>query len=786
MSSTSRTRCSGMRFDCARHSRWWYALRHAVHGLRVEQRADVLQGLVELPVVPPVDPHGAAGRRVQAEHHAHRRRLAAPFGPRKPVTTPGRTVKVRSSTAVFVPKRLVRPSISITHPRYGGAGPAATGGAHPNSGAPPPRTARPGTARAAPGGCPPWLPRAPGGFPGARTRHAQLPAARPLRRAARHGSCAAPRPHGPRRPPRYGLPDWPRQRTRTAPPAGQGSTGPRQAPGGWSAPPMPGPDFPPTHPVRTLPWPGPLPPGPAPRAYEGAYPSRVRAQPTSTGTASRSRPPAPPDPPALVAAARPGPAPRAHGGAYPPGSAPSRPRPAPPRVPARPRRLILPCPGRRRASRPGSACAWRRVPSRVRAGDLRMHRPRVPAARRERRPTGARPSRTGAVATGVRPHSQGVRTPRVPAVHAGPGGRHVRPRPVPPVPGCAAPTARTCARPGSPPVRMPGPPGSPPRPYGRPPRPYRRVPGHRATGPPGGRGTRGRRRAAVSSSGVRGGGRGPAGQGVGASAGLLGGHPAGDLVVARHVRGGDGRTRQRGPGISRTLVSWALIESRRFVSAASSRSIRCGSGRPSRSRRPRCPRPAAAPSPRSDGPGARVGTQLRPPQAQLLRPVLDLREPLRLRLTRRQVALRLLAPLREVRLEVGGRLRRLRPGLLEERVRSSRFDCASFCARHAAGLPRPAPSRRSVRPRPRPSPCGRRRRSPRRCAPAGPRPGELAVLLGGAARLLTQVLRLLLGQPEDLLDPGTEVGRTTARPRSPGPVRSAFRGAAPRCAFPEL
>ncbi len=58
-------------------------------------------------------------------------------------------------------------------------------------------------------------------------------------------------------------------------------------------------------------------PGPAPRAHGGAYPSRVRAQPTSTGTASRSRPPAPPDPPR---------------------------------------------PGRRRASRPGSACAWRRVP----------------------------------------------------------------------------------------------------------------------------------------------------------------------------------------------------------------------------------------------------------------------------------------------------------------------------------------------------------------------------------------------------------------------------------------
>lgn len=32
------------------------------------------------------------------------------------------------------------------------------------------------------------------------------------------------------------------------------------------------------------------------------------------------------------------------------------------------------------------------------------------------------------------------------------------------------------------------------------------------------------------------------------------------------------------------------------------------------------------------------------------------------------------------------------------------------------------------------------------------------MLLGGATRLLTQVLRLLLGQPEDLLDPGAEAG----------------------------
>src|SRR5262249_53830887 len=37
----------------------------------------------------------------------------APFGPRKPVTVPGRTVNVRSETAVVVPYRFVRSWISI-------------------------------------------------------------------------------------------------------------------------------------------------------------------------------------------------------------------------------------------------------------------------------------------------------------------------------------------------------------------------------------------------------------------------------------------------------------------------------------------------------------------------------------------------------------------------------------------------------------------------------------------------------------------------------------------------
>ena len=39
--------------------------------------------------------------------------LPAPFGPRKPTTSPRPTVKDTLSTAVKVPKRLVSPSISI-------------------------------------------------------------------------------------------------------------------------------------------------------------------------------------------------------------------------------------------------------------------------------------------------------------------------------------------------------------------------------------------------------------------------------------------------------------------------------------------------------------------------------------------------------------------------------------------------------------------------------------------------------------------------------------------------
>src|SRR6476646_9975466 len=42
--------------------------------------------------------------------------LPAPLGPRKPVIRPGSTSKLRSSTAVKAPKRLVRPRTSMRPP----------------------------------------------------------------------------------------------------------------------------------------------------------------------------------------------------------------------------------------------------------------------------------------------------------------------------------------------------------------------------------------------------------------------------------------------------------------------------------------------------------------------------------------------------------------------------------------------------------------------------------------------------------------------------------------------
>src|SRR5262249_23509388 len=65
--------------------------------------------------------------------------LPAPFGPRKPVTVPGRTVNVRSETAGGGPDRLVSSLISIMKSTVpNGRGPVNWAASRPRLGEPPP------------------------------------------------------------------------------------------------------------------------------------------------------------------------------------------------------------------------------------------------------------------------------------------------------------------------------------------------------------------------------------------------------------------------------------------------------------------------------------------------------------------------------------------------------------------------------------------------------------------------------------------------------------------------
>ena len=105
--STSSTRCRPMPLLCARQSRWLNARAPAVHGPGVEHARR---------------PRAAAGDAARTAGRARapcrcvgwsRPRimrivvdLPAPFGPRKPVTRPGRTSKDRSSTASVRPVSL--------------------------------------------------------------------------------------------------------------------------------------------------------------------------------------------------------------------------------------------------------------------------------------------------------------------------------------------------------------------------------------------------------------------------------------------------------------------------------------------------------------------------------------------------------------------------------------------------------------------------------------------------------------------------------------------------------
>ena len=84
-----------------------------VHGPGVQQNAELGHRGGRLGVVLAVDPHRPAGRPVEPAIIRIVVDFPAPFGPRKPVTTPGSTTKLKPSTAVLSPNRLVRPSSSI-------------------------------------------------------------------------------------------------------------------------------------------------------------------------------------------------------------------------------------------------------------------------------------------------------------------------------------------------------------------------------------------------------------------------------------------------------------------------------------------------------------------------------------------------------------------------------------------------------------------------------------------------------------------------------------------------
>ena len=78
-----------------------------VHRVRVEHGARLVQRADDLPVGVAPDERMARRRGVQAEVIRRVVVLPAPFGPRNPVTRPGRTVKLSPSTAVTGPNRLL-------------------------------------------------------------------------------------------------------------------------------------------------------------------------------------------------------------------------------------------------------------------------------------------------------------------------------------------------------------------------------------------------------------------------------------------------------------------------------------------------------------------------------------------------------------------------------------------------------------------------------------------------------------------------------------------------------
>ena len=108
-SSTSSTRVRGKPFDAARPRRWLRAGAPGVQVAGVEQRADLVHRTGQVAVGPAVE----RGRSCRGRSNPSSRRIVVllpdPFGPRKPVTCPGCTSKLRLSTATSAPNRLTSP-----------------------------------------------------------------------------------------------------------------------------------------------------------------------------------------------------------------------------------------------------------------------------------------------------------------------------------------------------------------------------------------------------------------------------------------------------------------------------------------------------------------------------------------------------------------------------------------------------------------------------------------------------------------------------------------------------
>ena len=110
---TSATRLFVMPWVAANTSRWWYADREVRTAGASSRAPTTCSGLACLRYGLPPTVTSAAGRGVEAEIIRIAVDLAAPLGPRNPVTIPECTVKLKSSTAVLPPNLFVRFFASI-------------------------------------------------------------------------------------------------------------------------------------------------------------------------------------------------------------------------------------------------------------------------------------------------------------------------------------------------------------------------------------------------------------------------------------------------------------------------------------------------------------------------------------------------------------------------------------------------------------------------------------------------------------------------------------------------